>query len=34
VVARKVFSKLGVLPSFLPMSLHDLLRANDDGFRS
>jgi hypothetical protein len=34
VVARKVSSRLGVLPSFLPTFLHDLLRATNDGFRS
>jgi hypothetical protein len=32
-VARKAFSRLGILPSFLPISLHNLLHDNGDGFR-
>jgi hypothetical protein len=34
VVARKASSKLGVLPSFSPISLQDLLHASGDGFKS
>ncbi len=34
VVAKKASSRLGVLPSFSPTFLHDLLRATNDGFRS
>ncbi len=33
-VAKEAFSRLGVLPSFLPFSLHDLFCAYGDGFRS
>jgi hypothetical protein len=34
VAIGKAFSKLGVLPSFLPISLHNLLHATGHGFRS
>jgi hypothetical protein len=34
VVAGKACSRLSVLPGFSPISLHDLLRATGDGFRS
>jgi hypothetical protein len=34
VTLGKASSRLGVLPGFLPTSLHDLLRAIGDGFRS
>jgi hypothetical protein len=34
VAARNAYSRLGVLPGFLPISLHDLLHAYGDGFRS
>jgi hypothetical protein len=34
VAMGKAFSKLGVLPSFSPISSHDLLHAIGDGFRS
>jgi hypothetical protein len=34
VAAREASSRLGVLPSLLPISLHNLLRATGDGFRS
>jgi hypothetical protein len=32
--AGEVFSRLGVLPGFWPISLHNLLRATSDEFRS
>ncbi len=32
--AGEASSRLGVLPGFLPISLHNLLRATDDGLRS
>jgi len=34
VVVREASSRIGVLPNLSPISLHDLLRANGDGFRS
>ncbi len=34
VARRKAFFRLGVLFGFLPISLHDLLHATSDGFRS
>jgi len=34
VAASKASYRLGVLPSFLPISLHDLLCATSDGFGS
>jgi hypothetical protein len=34
VVVGEASSRLGVLPGFLPTSLHNLLRAIGDGFRS
>jgi len=34
VAASEASSRLGVLPSFSPISLHDLLHATSDGFRS
>jgi hypothetical protein len=34
VAAGEASSRLGVLPGFLPIALHDLLGATDDGFRS
>ncbi len=34
VVVGEASSRLGVLPSFLPTSLHNLLRAIGDEFRS
>ncbi len=30
---KKTASRLGVLPSFSPISLHDLLRVTSDGFK-
>jgi hypothetical protein len=33
-VVGYTFFKLGILPSFLPIFLHDLLCATSDGFRS
>ncbi len=34
VAAGEASSNRGILPGFLPISLHDLLRATADGFRS
>jgi hypothetical protein len=34
VAAGEASSNRGVLPGFLPISLHDLLSATGDGFRS